>query len=193
MKYVVLPKPALRELLTGDRTQLPVTDPAPVGSVIAAKVAPKRRPTCLLRVVDCQPDPDGHTLEVRVQPHEHQPRLLAADSSKGYTDKPYLALSGEPEAVEPDVQDQITVRAGLRHSKRVHERETVALASRRLLTVEERVEKARKAARANYVDPELVRRELRALRHMQRRGRPDSTVQVHLEAFERVAYREKGK
>ena len=93
-----MPKTALRDVIAGKLTELPTTDPAPVGTVIAAKTARNRRPTVLLHVTDCVEDPDGYLLTVRVHPHPHEPRLLAQDSTHGYTPDSRLALRDEPEA-----------------------------------------------------------------------------------------------
>jgi hypothetical protein len=101
--YVILPPDAIGEVMRGERTELPTVAPAPVGAIVAVKRARNRRPTCLLEVTDCQPDTDGHTLTVRISPNEHEPLLLAADSSRGYTNDPRLALKGEPEAVQIEI------------------------------------------------------------------------------------------
>lgn len=97
--YVILPPAAIGEVMRGERTTLPVIDPAPIGAILAVKRARNRRPTLHLQVTDCQPDPDGHTLTIRTIPNEHEPLLLAADSTRGYTNDPRLAMTGEPEAI----------------------------------------------------------------------------------------------
>jgi hypothetical protein len=45
-------------------------------------------------------------LQAALAPHQQPPRLLGRRT--GYTDKPHLALAGEPEAVDRDTQHQLT-------------------------------------------------------------------------------------
>lgn len=63
------------------------------------------------------------------------PRLLSVDSSKGYTDKAYLALPEEPEAVDVKVQEKYAKEgwAGFR------DRERHRILDRRLLALEDRM------------------------------------------------------
>ena len=148
MIYVVLPRDRIGEVMRGELTQLPVIDAAPVGARVAIKVAWNRRPTCIVEVTACDPDDEGHTLTVRTIPLDHEPRLLAADSSRGYTRDPRLALQHEPEAVDEHYQDHILMRAMHRDAKRRRENSLAARRDRALLTVIERIDLAKRAARA---------------------------------------------
>lgn len=116
--------------------------------------------------------------------HHDEPRLLAADSSKGYTDKPYLALSEEPEAVDEATLNGFRERAERRHDKTVKERQRVAQQARELLSAEERISRAREAAKWNHID---VSNETLALRQMLKRG---AVIEHKLRVLERIAYRE---
>lgn len=113
-----------------------------------------------------------------------EPRLLAADSSKGYTDKPYLALADEQEAVDEYTLQLYRDRADRRHEKTVKARTKAAQIDRELLTVEERMKRARDAARLNHVD---VSNDMHALRQMLARN---ANVEAKLRLTERIAYRE---
>lgn len=187
MKYVVLAPDHIGEVMRGERTTLPVIDPAPIGSLIAIKRARNRRPTCLVSVTHCEPDPDGHTLTIRVAASEHEPRLLAADSSRGYTNDPRLSLKGEGEAVPQDVQDEITMHAIARDARRRRTASVAAQRDRALQTVLERIDNARAAAAGNYVD---IRDDLKAITRMHRMGQPEHVIARELDRIERIAYRE---
>ncbi|HTE59403.1 MAG TPA: hypothetical protein VK631_03575 [Solirubrobacteraceae bacterium] len=188
MIYVILPKDIIGEVMRGERSTLPVELPANIGAIVAVKVARNRKPTILLTVTACEPDPEGYTLTVRARPLEHVPLLLAADSSRGYTSDPRLAMVGEPEAVDTGSLDvRWRFRAGRKHEKAVTEKQDVARRSRELLSTEDRMRNARDAARLNHVD---VRDEMKALAHMQRRGRSEGLVVQELQRVERIAYRE---
>jgi hypothetical protein len=182
--FVILDREHIGEVMRGERHELPVIDPAPVGSKVALKVARNRRPTVIVEVTGCEPDPEGHTLTVRTIPLEHEPRLLAADSSKGYTDKPFLAVNEEPEAVDEITLALYRERADRRHDKTARARARAAQLDRELLTVEERMTLARQAARLNHVD---VSNDMHALRQMLARN---ANVEPKLRVVERVAYRE---
>jgi hypothetical protein len=119
--FVILDREHIGEVMRGERHELPVIDPAPIGSKVALKVARNRRPTVIVEVTGCERDPEGHTLTVRTIPLEHEPLLLATDSSRGYTDKPFLALSEEPEAIAVDL---LSPRWGLRSQKRMQQART---------------------------------------------------------------------
>lgn len=80
MIYVILKREDIGKVMDGKITQLPVFDAAPVGSVVAVKTARNRKPTVLLTVTACDPDPEGYTLTVRPRPLEHEPLLLRSGS-----------------------------------------------------------------------------------------------------------------
>jgi hypothetical protein len=189
--YVILPRDLIGEVMRGELQELPVHDPAPVGARVAIKVARNRRPTCIVQVTDCQPDPEGHTLTVKTIPLDHEPRLLAADSSRGYTRDPRLALQHEPEAVPEDYEDHLLMRAMHRDTKRRREQSLAARRDRELLTVLERIDRAKRAARENHVvigtDVLLLHRTMAE----QRAGRrSENAVLRRLEDIERRAYRD---
>lgn len=189
MIYVVLPRDRIGEVMRGELVHLPVCERAPVDAIVAVKVAYWRRPTCLLRVTACEPDEEGFTLTVRPTAREHEPRLLAADSSRGYTHDTRLALFDEPEAVDSETQDRITMGAIGRDTKRRREQSTAAQRDRALLGTLERIRAARDAARTNHV-LDLVRDELRAVERRLRQGRPEETVRRSLTEIEPRCYRE---
>jgi hypothetical protein len=191
MIYVVLPRDRIGEVMRGELNQLPVHDPAPVGAKVAVKVARNRRPTVIVQVTGCEPDPEGFTLTVRTIPLDHEPRLLAADSSRGYTRDPRLALQHEPEAVPEEFQDHLLMRALHRDTKRRREQSLAARRDRELLTVLERISLAKQAARENHVvigtDILLLHRTMAE----QRAGRRSETAVLRrLEEIERRAYRD---
>ncbi len=189
MLYVVVKqKERIGEFMRRERNTLPVTDPAPIGTLVAIKTAHNRKPTCLLEVTACTPDPEGHTLTVRIAPFEHVPKLLHADSSRGYTSDPRLALFGEPEAIDQDVLDGTwAMRAGRRYEKARVEKVEREREQRRQLAVEERMIRVKQAARTNHVD---VSSELDLVRKHIRAGRSEASVTQRIEAAERAAYKE---
>jgi hypothetical protein len=185
--YVVLPRDRIGEVMRGELQQLPVHDPAPVGAKVAVKVARNRRPTVIVQVTDCQPDPEGFTLTVRTIPLDHEPRLLAADSSRGYTRDPRLALQHEPEAVPEEYGDHLLMRALHRDTKRRREQSLAARRDRELLTVLERIDLARSAARENHVD---IGTDLNLLRRSMTERRSENAIARRLEDVEARAYRD---
>lgn len=200
MKYVVLPPDVIGEIMDGQRTTLPVTFPAEVGSTIGLKTGPNRRATCLMDIVACDPDPGGYTIRLRPHVYEDTPRLLhsryrrpptwAADEPGQYTHMSAFAMIGsmDPgEAIDPVTQERLTREARERDDRRRGRRQRAAKRDRGLLDIEERVIRARSAASSNRIS---IHAELRAIRHMQQRGRPEGLVISELERVERLAYRE---
>jgi hypothetical protein len=184
MKYVILPRDVLHEVMAGKRNTLPVTDPASPGGIIAAKTARNRRPTCLLHVTECELDPDGYTLTVRVHPHPHEPRLLAQDSTRGYTNDSRLALRHEPEAPPAQYVDELTVRNQARHDRGVRRRIERAREAREALADDVRLARLQAAAKANHVD---VSPDVFVIKQMLKRG---ASVDHKLRQAEFRAYRE---
>jgi hypothetical protein len=184
--FVILDREHIGEVMRGERHELPVHDPAPVGAKVALKVAAHRRPTVTVEVTDCQPDDEGHTLTVRTIPLDHEPRLLAADSSRGYVDFPARALPDEPEAIEEWRQDQYTMRAIGRHVKRRRKDSLAAQRDRELRDVLDRIDQAMQAAKSNHMD---VRDDLRAVRRMHAQGKTVAAVQL-LREVEHRAHRD---
>jgi hypothetical protein len=185
--YVVLPRDRIGEVMRGELNELPVIDPAPVGARVAIKTARNRRPTCIVQVTDCVPDDGGHTLTVRTIPLDHEPRLLAADSSRGYTRDPRLALQHEPEAVDEQYQDHLLMRSMHRDAKRKRENSIAAKRDRALLSVIERIDLAKAAARQNHID---IGTDLALLRRSMRERRSEQAISRRLEDIERRAHRD---
>lgn len=105
----------------------------------------------------------------------------------GYTENPALALRDAGEAVDPDTLERFSFIAALRHEKTLRATTAQARRDRELLTIEQRMAKAREAARLNYVD---VSGDLDLVRKYIRSGRSEQSVARRLEAAERVAYRD---
>ena len=189
MRYVILKPEQIRDVMSGKRNQLPVTDPTAPGSVIAVKTARNRRPTCLLEVTRCELDPpDGYVLTVREAALEHEPMLLAQDSSRGYTNDPRLAMRGEPEAIKTEALDQRwDMRSEHRHGAAQRERDEARRWAREKRSLEERIREAKQAARANGVN---AAGELALVRKFIGQGRSESSVMHRLAVAERIAYRE---
>jgi hypothetical protein len=224
--FVILDREHIGEVMRGERRELPVHDPAPVGAKVALKVAAHRRPTVTVEVTACQPDEEGHTLTVRTIPLEHEPRLLSAktpvsrprrcrhcrgkdvnctrcqgtgyhdpidtptDDDLGYTSFAPSALSGtaDPgEAVPAEYQDHLVMRAMHRDTKRRREQSLAARRDRELLTVLERIDLARAAARENHVD---IGTDLVLLRRSMRERRSENAISRRLEDVEARAYRD---
>jgi hypothetical protein len=190
--YVLMKPEHIGEVMNGERHELPVMSPARPGARVAIKTRRNRRPTCIVEVTACEPDDEGYVLTVRTIPLDHEPRLLAADSSRGYVRDPRLALQHEPEAVPEDYErDHLLVRAMHRDAKRKREKSIAAKRDRALLTVVERIHRAAEAARENHVgigtDLLLLRRTMAE----QRAGRrSEQAVLRRLEDVERRAYRD---
>jgi hypothetical protein len=120
------------------------------------------------------------------------PRLLTPagrpkGSELGYTDKPYLSMIDEPEAVDQDTQDRLTLEAIGRDAKRRREQSIAARRERELLPILERIELVKAAAAQNHIS---VHAEVKALAHMRKRGRSEGLIQAELERVERIAYRD---
>lgn len=175
-RYVVIERKYIGEIMRGERTTIPTIDPSAPGALIAVKVGHHRKPTCLLRVVACDPEPGGHVLTVRLAPNEHEPLLLAADSSRGYTNDPRLALKGEPEAIHVDMLDPRWERRSIHRRRQARE----------AFTVEQRMVYAQRQAALRSID---LRSEFRLLRHMREQGRDDDAVS-ELRRVESRVYRD---
>jgi hypothetical protein len=175
------------DVMSGQLRELPVSVEAPVGARVAIKTRRNRRPTCIVEVTACDPDDDGFVLSVRTIPLDHEPRLLAADSSRGYVTDPRMALAMEPEAVPAEYQDHLLMRSMRRDAKRKREQSIAAKRDRELLTVLERIDRAKQAARENHVD---IGTDLRLLRRSMSERRSEAAVVRRLEDVERRAYRD---
>jgi hypothetical protein len=53
----------------------------------------------------------AQSYDLLVTPGSDAPRLLARDSTRGYTDRPYQALPDEPEAISESEQQLLTERS----------------------------------------------------------------------------------
>jgi hypothetical protein len=174
--------------MSGERHELPVMAPAQPGSRVAIKTRRNRRPTCIVEVTACEPDDEGYVLTVRTIPLDHEPRLLAADSSRGYVRDPRLALQHEPEAVPEDYErDHLLVRAMHRDAKRKREKSLAAKRDRALLSVVERIDRVKAAARENHID---IGTDLLLLKRAQRERRSEPAILRRLEDIERRANRD---
>jgi hypothetical protein len=112
---------------------------------------------------------------------------LTADQAAGYTDNPNLAVHDPGEAVDWEVQDWITLRAIGRDGKRRREQSLAARRERELLSIVERIELARQAARENYID---IGTDMLLLRRSMRERRSESAIARRLEDVERRAHRD---
>jgi hypothetical protein len=186
--YVLMKPEHIGEVMNGERHELPVMSPARPGARVAIKTRRNRRPTCIVEVTACEPDDEGYVLTVRTIPLDHEPRLLAADSSRGYTMDPRLALQHEPEAVPEDYhRDHLLVRAMHRDAKRKRDNSIAARRDRALLTVVERIDRVKLAARENHID---IGTDLALLRRSMRERRSEQAVVRRLEDIERRANRD---
>lgn len=199
--YVILAPDHIGEVMRGERTTLPVSVPAEIGTVIALKTGPRRKATCLMDVADCQRDAGGYVITLRPHVYDDDPRLLhdshhrppawASDEESGqYTFVPVFAMGGslDPgEAVEPELQDQFTLAALGRDAKRRRATSLAAKRDRELLSIVERIELAKAAARENRV---VIHSEVKAITRMQANGRSDGLVDQQLERIERLAHRD---
>lgn len=109
------------------------------------------------------------------------------DQALGYTENPSMALLDAGEAVDLQTQAQFARQALQRDQQRKIKRDAAAKRDRELLSIEERMLQARATARLNSIS---VHQEMKALTHMQRRGRSEGLVVQELERVERIAYRE---
>lgn len=195
MRYVVLPAEVIGEIMDGQRNTLPVTVPPEPGETIGLRTDHRRRATCLMDIAAVEPDQDGWVILLRPHIHEDTPRLLPrslrppawATDEHGYTHMAAFALTGEPEAIDPDqLNPNWSAGAQRRHGKARADKTTQDRAARHTLTTEQRMADARKVSQHNYVD---LRDEFRVLRHMHKSGKTDAAV-VQLERIERIAHRE---
>jgi hypothetical protein len=130
---------------------------------------------------------------IRVAPDHDVPRLLAPaarpkGSVHGYVASSSVAMPDEPEAVPTEVLDPKWARgAEGRQRKAKKSAAERAQKDREFLSFEERLKRARDAARLNNVD---VSSETFLLRRTIQRGQGDEARRRRLEAVERVAYRE---
>lgn len=180
------------DVMNGRRTTIPLQHRPDPTLPLGLWVQDADQPTCLLRITACQFDGEGWTVEVRPWVYEHTPRLLMPagrpkGSELGYTDKPYLSMVDEPEAIDLRLLDKGWAEtAGRRHGKARLERLDAARQARELLDRETRLANARQAAHANFVS---LRDEFRVLRHMQKNGKPAAVV-TQVTRIEQIAYRE---
>jgi hypothetical protein len=174
------------DVMQGRRDEIPLREYPDDRLPLALWVDGNDKPTCLLEIVASWYDGEGWTVKVRAWTFEHESRLLAADSSRGYTKVPYLALTDEPEAVPDDYQDHLTMRALSRHVKRRRKDSLAAQRDRELQDLLHRVDEAMAAAKSNHMD---VRDDLRAVRRMHAQGKV-SAAMVLLRETERRAHRD---
>ena len=109
------------------------------------------------------------------------------DQAVGYTANPSLALLDAGEAVDLWTQDQLTLAAIGRDAKRRRAQSIAAQRDRELLSIVERIQLAKQAAAGNSISIHI---EVKAITHMQRRGRSEGLVVQELERVERIAYRD---
>lgn len=123
-------------------------------------------------------------LLLTLRPELDQPRYLAPVS--GYTSDPRRAIDDleviRPEALDPEHQR----RAEARHAKARTAAITEARTVRQALDLDTRIERAKAAAKANYID---ISSELRMLRKLRREAREDA-ARRQLHRIEQLAYRE---
>ena len=120
-----------------------------------------------------------------MHPHPHEPRLLAQDSTHGYTPDSRLALRDEPEAPPEEYVEELTLRAHTRYERGTRKRIEQARRDRELLGLEQRIVELQRAAKSNHVD---VSSEVFVLRKMLARG---ASVDHKLRQAEYRAYRER--
>ncbi len=164
------------------------------GDIVPVRTARGKQPVLWVRIVDS--DYDETALEYVYQVERvnapDTPRLLTPagrpkGSELGYTDKPYLSMTDEPEAVDQATQDRLTQAAIGRHAKRRREQSLAARRDRELLDIATRIQNAREAARHNHID---IRDDLRVVHRLQTAGRSETAIRTTLERAERRAYRD---
>lgn len=181
--------------------RFPIDDPpeCEIGDVVRLKRAanPPRLSSVFVKVKDWYPtDPplEEWVVEFERVPEPHPARLLAPITARrfdrGYTDVPELAFIGGPdpgEAVDDEWLERFVKDGALgfyRHRVRTA-RERHQERSR--LSIDERIERARAAARERHLD---VRSEIRELKRMIAKGQPHDVVLGQLKRIERIAHRE---
>jgi hypothetical protein len=180
--------------------RFPYTAPDPhepcdgTGELVPLRTQPGREPACWITILDSWPDDatSEYVYTIARVPTPDTPRLLTPagrprGSELGYTDKPYLSMIDEPEAVDPDTQEALTLAAIGRDAKRRREHSIAAQRERALLTILERIALARTAAANNGIS---VHSELKAVTRMHQRGRSEGLISAELERVERIAYRD---
>lgn len=109
------------------------------------------------------------------------------DQASGYTPNVSIALLDAGEAVDHETQDRLTLAAIGRDAKRRRADSIHAQRERALLTVLERINLAKSAAARNGIS---VHQEIKAITHMQKRGRSEGLITAELERVEIIVYRE---
>lgn len=103
------------------------------------------------------------TLKTMWRKTRHQPRLMARDSSRGYTNEPAVAMAREPEAVSEEEQRAMTAEAHAREA----DTETLAQLQREQRTLPERLNEIRAASKREKVDrsadERVIRKRLQAI------------------------------
>jgi hypothetical protein len=122
-----------------------------------------------------------------VRAKEPDGRQFTEETARGYTDRPEVALQDAGEAVPAEFQDHLTMRALARDENRKRKQSLAAKRDRALLTVVERIDLARQAARANHID---IGTDLTLLRRSMRERRSDAAITRRLEDIERRAHRD---
>lgn len=137
-------------------------------------------------------DTDEYVVEFRKVPAPDVPRLLMPaarpkGSELGYTDKAYLSLRDEPECVDVETAERFARDGRERDERAARLRSKRAQRDRELLSLEERMVNARRAARMNEVD---VHAELRVLRKFQMQSRSPAAIDRQLKLLEGRAFRD---
>jgi hypothetical protein len=101
----------------------------------------------------------------------HQPRLLARDSTRGYTNEPAVAMTREPEAVGEEEQRMMTADVHAREG----DTETLAQLQREQHTLPERLNEIRAAAKREKIDrnsdERVIKQRMRAIEKRLRNAR----------------------
>jgi len=160
-----------------------------------------RRSSVYVRVTDWYAAPaasgegEEWVVEFRPATAPHETRLLTPaarpkGSEHGYTNLPGLAMGGSTDPGE--AVDDATLEQFRRDAEERFRRHRVRLARARAherskWPLDVRMRKAAAAAKQNGID---VRSELRDLRRMRSRGRPEGVLAEQMARIERMAYRE---
>lgn len=115
---MIVTKEQIASVLSAKKTVLTVdaTQVVDVGNVVPLQRSTQHRASAYVVVLEARPvaDPEGEwEVTVKRQGQPDRGRLLAADSSRGYTSNPARALRGEPEAVPEEYQAIVTSEATL--------------------------------------------------------------------------------
>lgn len=166
---VIATKEEIAALMNGRVAELkrPPAELPPVGihEVVPLQLSPIKEATCYAFVEAAEElEGVGWVLKLRRVGKPDRPRMLAADSSRGYTSDPGRAMRAEPEAVPEASQVGITAAARQRYERRFEKEQR----EREKLPFEDRLDAVVLAARKRRWN---VRSEVRAVKKTKERGK----------------------